>query len=461
MLSVASLLNPVKSDKKKMSSSPSRPNFCVPKSSPLKFSTTIKKQEPKKFEMTIPKAKINGDVCYPPFEDLDEQTLQSVRRFQINPLGKIKENSRHIPYNSGKNNFLEKTGRESFEVFCYDFRIPGESKDYTVMWDYNIGLVRITPFFKCCNYTKTTPAKMLAQNYGLRDITHSITGGALMAQGYWMPFNCARDLCATFCHHIASALIPIFGPSFPSICIHPEAPEYGRMIISSKTIAEAAIQAKKSCSLMFAAREIVSTYSRGNSHRLSAENDSSLLNKNYNLLDKQNSGSSQLAETAESFNPHFLSASNPLAKKLYARETFDSYLIMDTNVPSHFSPLKRSHSFLTDISNLQIMPSLNAREQTDVKKNRANKRKTISGTCSGEIRNFSIEKAALSAKEENSTSVSSAKTIDSNSEISSRSEEAKAALSLINLRLKYHTVSYEEAEIGTEPHANRRRATLS
>ena len=22
------------------------------------------------------------------------------------------------------------------------------------MWDYNIGLVRITPFFKCCKYSK-------------------------------------------------------------------------------------------------------------------------------------------------------------------------------------------------------------------------------------------------------------------------------------------------------------------
>lgn len=75
------------------------------------------------------------------------------------------------------------------------------------MWDYNVGLVRMTPFFKCCNYPKvrlppmvlrpgshrkqptnlcfwqTTPAKMLNMNPGLRDITHSITGGSIMAQG--------------------------------------------------------------------------------------------------------------------------------------------------------------------------------------------------------------------------------------------------------------------------------------
>lgn len=72
------------------------------------------------------------------------------------------------------------------------------------MWDYNVGLVRMTPFFKCCKYSKvvlpfpylsvsphapktdqkqTMPAKMLNMNPGLRDITHSITGGSIMAQG--------------------------------------------------------------------------------------------------------------------------------------------------------------------------------------------------------------------------------------------------------------------------------------
>jgi hypothetical protein len=34
-----------------------------------------------------------------------------------------------------------------------------------------------------------------------------------------MPYRCARAVCATFCHNIAGALIPLFGPSFPSECI--------------------------------------------------------------------------------------------------------------------------------------------------------------------------------------------------------------------------------------------------
>lgn len=33
-----------------------------------------------------------------------------------------------------------------------------------------------------------------------------------------MPYRCARAVCATFCHKIAGALIPLFGPSFPSDC---------------------------------------------------------------------------------------------------------------------------------------------------------------------------------------------------------------------------------------------------
>ncbi len=93
-------------------------------------------------------------------------------------------------------------------MFQYTFRVPGDASEYVVMWDYNVGLVRMTPFFKCCKYSKvgrrahrkttrpspesarltfsrpkTMPAKMLNMNPGLRDITYSITGGSIMAQG--------------------------------------------------------------------------------------------------------------------------------------------------------------------------------------------------------------------------------------------------------------------------------------
>ncbi|KAK0744144.1 transcription regulator HTH, apses-type DNA-binding domain-containing protein, partial [Schizothecium vesticola] len=139
------------------------------------------------------KARASGQVRFPPFEDLDEASLREVRRFQVRPFPSlIRDNARRIPYNSGKKDFSQKTNRDSFQVFQYEFRLPGDDHVYTVLWDYNIGLVRMTPFFKCCRYSKTTPAKMLNQNPGLRDITHSITGGAITAQGYWMPYDCAK-----------------------------------------------------------------------------------------------------------------------------------------------------------------------------------------------------------------------------------------------------------------------------
>ena len=59
-----------------------------------------------------------------------------------------------------------------------------------------------------------------------------------------MPYSCALAVCATFCFHIAGALIPIFGPSFPSQCVPLEAPEYGRMIIDRSLIITATEEAE-------------------------------------------------------------------------------------------------------------------------------------------------------------------------------------------------------------------------
>lgn len=55
-----------------------------------------------------------------------------------------------------------------------------------------------------------------------------------------MPYTCARAICATFCHEIAGALIPLFGPGFPSECTRPESPAFKDMVISKALITEAA-----------------------------------------------------------------------------------------------------------------------------------------------------------------------------------------------------------------------------
>jgi hypothetical protein len=46
------------------------------------------------------------------------------------------------------------TGVYSTTVFQYVFKDPTDNTEYVVMWDYNVGLVRMTPFFKCCKYPK-------------------------------------------------------------------------------------------------------------------------------------------------------------------------------------------------------------------------------------------------------------------------------------------------------------------
>ncbi|MCJ1320362.1 hypothetical protein MMC15_005700 [Xylographa vitiligo] len=182
------------------------------------------------------RGKIQGEVRFPPCEAQDEKLAVEHRRFSVYPMGQISEYRRHIPYNSEKKSFLAKTGRGAFEVFQYTFKIPGEDRVYTVMWDYNVGLVRITPFFKCCQYAKTMPAKMLNSNPGLREICHSITGGALAAQGYWMPFEAAKAVAATFCYHIRYALTPLFGLDFVSKCVKPGEDRFGHMVIDRQIV---------------------------------------------------------------------------------------------------------------------------------------------------------------------------------------------------------------------------------
>ena len=50
-------------------------------------------------------------------------------------------------------------------VFQYEFKPPGreEDKTYTMLWDYNVGLVRTTPLFKCCGYGKVCYLPSLPQ----------------------------------------------------------------------------------------------------------------------------------------------------------------------------------------------------------------------------------------------------------------------------------------------------------
>lgn len=54
-----------------------------------------------------------------------------------------------------------------------------------------------------------------------------------------MPYSCAKAVCATFCYHIAGALIPIFGPDFPSECLNPQSTDFARMVIDQTLVVRA------------------------------------------------------------------------------------------------------------------------------------------------------------------------------------------------------------------------------
>lgn len=86
---------------------------------------------------------------------------------------------------------------------------------------------------------QTTPAKALTTNAGLKELSHSITGGSVAAQGYWMPFSCARAICMTFCYDVRWALVPIFGYEFVDQCLLPHHADFAKFKISSETVQDA------------------------------------------------------------------------------------------------------------------------------------------------------------------------------------------------------------------------------
>ncbi|KAG8528187.1 uncharacterized protein KY384_007104 [Bacidia gigantensis] len=197
---------------------------------------------------TFVKVNPKGQVNYHPCELQDSVTRAEHQNFKVEPIGAISDYPRHIPYNSEKKDFQEKTGRDAFEVYQYRFRVPGELQDkepHVVMWDYTTGWVRITPFFKSLKHSKTMPAKVMTANPGLKDISHSITGGSISAQGYWIPYEAARAIAAKFCWDIRYVLTPVFGIDFPRICLKKEDPGFLKLSIERDIIVRCTEQAKR------------------------------------------------------------------------------------------------------------------------------------------------------------------------------------------------------------------------
>jgi hypothetical protein len=74
-----------------------------------------KKQKVSKDAAIFMRGTIRGECRYPPDEFRDDVLEAHHQQYEIFPMGDIAKYPRHIPYNSEKKNFLDKTGRECFE----------------------------------------------------------------------------------------------------------------------------------------------------------------------------------------------------------------------------------------------------------------------------------------------------------------------------------------------------------
>ena len=114
MVSVASLLNPIPQSFESFRDLPSPcSSIYTPDSSPPP--PPLKKQKMSKDSAIFVTGKPKGEIRYRPCEIQTDEIAAQHAQFHVYPIGHITEYCRHIPYNSDKKSFLEKTGRESFE----------------------------------------------------------------------------------------------------------------------------------------------------------------------------------------------------------------------------------------------------------------------------------------------------------------------------------------------------------
>ena len=64
---------------------------------------------------TFVKAQPKGEINYPPYEEIDDTIAAAYDKFEVKPVGQIRECPKRIPYNSDKKTFQQKTGMDGFE----------------------------------------------------------------------------------------------------------------------------------------------------------------------------------------------------------------------------------------------------------------------------------------------------------------------------------------------------------
>lgn len=108
MVDISELLNPTMSERRRqMPQTPTRNDPAVQSPASPK-----KKLKMTKDAAVFQHGPIRGECRFPPDEFQDTVLAAYHQQFEVTPFGEIADYPRHIPYNSEKKRFQEKTGRE-------------------------------------------------------------------------------------------------------------------------------------------------------------------------------------------------------------------------------------------------------------------------------------------------------------------------------------------------------------
>lgn len=136
-----------------------------------------------------------------------------------------------------------------------------------------------------------------------------------------MPFETAKAVAATFCYNIRFALTPLFGTDFPTQCIQPHEPAFGKMTIDATIIKRATELSRRYYNMEFEAKSIVHSQNR----QMSPEDVAARLPGAAGVWSKGNTSSSNSAFTPinMSSNQTSLSRVSPQSK-VFTSDTLPS-----------------------------------------------------------------------------------------------------------------------------------------
>ena len=110
MTSLRDLLNPTQ-----VRSQVAMPHTPVSSPTPSELTSPRKKVKLTKDAPVFSPGPVRGECRFPPDEYQDQELERHHQQFNMSPFGEIADYPRHIPYNSEKKTFLEKTAREALE----------------------------------------------------------------------------------------------------------------------------------------------------------------------------------------------------------------------------------------------------------------------------------------------------------------------------------------------------------